>query len=102
MSLVSSAVCFVAAAKFSPQRGDGGGPWLPVPPLRSWPRAGTWGPRWVRGPQSRAEQDELPLQTRVSDVSVTPLLETDPARGRGNSAGVAPAFADPFGFSPDS
>lgn len=56
----------------------------------------------MRGPQSRAEQDELPLQTRVSDVSVTPLLETDPARGRGNSAGVAPAFADPFGFSPDS
>ena len=50
------------------------------------------------------EQDELPLQTRVSDVSVMPLLRTDPAQGRGHSSGVALASADSLVSSqaPDS
>lgn len=45
-------------------------------------------------PQSRAERDELLIQTRVSDVSVTPLLGTDPAQGMGDSCGVALVSAD--------
>ena len=47
-----------------------------------------------RAPQSRAEQDELPLQTRVSDVRVTPLLGTDPVRSVGGPARGLRAFAD--------
>lgn len=51
---------------------------------------------WLRGSQSWTEKDEPSLQTRVSDVSVTLLCGTDPVRGGGDSAGVAPAFADPL------
>lgn len=36
-----------------------------------------------RGRQPRVEQDELPLQTRVSDVPVTALLGADPSQGGG-------------------
>lgn len=57
-------------------------------------RVGISGPYRLRGPQSRAEQDELPLQTRVSDASMTPLFGTDPAQVRGDLAGVVPASAD--------
>ena len=53
----------------------------------------TSGPCWtLKGPKSRAEQDELSLQTRISDVSVTPLLGTDAAQGRGDSCGSRPGF----------
>ena len=45
-----------------------------------------------RGLKSRAEQDELSLQTRVSDVSVTPLLGIDPAQGNGDSSVSRPGF----------
>ena len=59
------------------------------------------GPCWVRGRQPRVEQDELPLQTRVSNVPVTCLWElTQPRVGRGHSAAVAPPPLT-FGVLPD-
>ena len=53
-------------------------------------------------PQSRAERDELLNQTRVSDISVTPLLGTDPAQVTGNSSGVALVSPDLTAFFPGS
>ena len=74
----------------------------PAPSLHSYRRAGTSGTRWVEEPQSRAERDELLNQTRVSDISVTPLLGTDPAQVTGNSSGVALVSPDLTAFFPGS
>lgn len=62
-------------------------------------------PCWtLRGSKSRAEQDELSLQTRISDVFVTLLLGTDPVQGRETHLVVALASANSLVSSqaPDS
>lgn len=86
-----SGIALVAAAQ---PLNEGG--WVPWSSLSSRPRAGISSSCWLRGSQAWTEQDEPFLQTRVSDVSVTPPRGTDPVRSEDDSARVAPAFADPF------